>query len=402
MSEFIEIQKTFFCLPQDPEDRERSKKSLTACLEAVTAFQAIMGLDRIAAATPRDCERFQHKALKLPKNWRVNYRDTKRSKKTRKLKEDVESLSPNTVHKWSVALQAAFERANRNATKKCIRSVVPEEKLLSENPWKQFRWIKPRKPKIRQYHPDELISVLDFFDEKWPAVAVAPAMTKTFLWSSARKLEIAGLQWDYQRIVGEEIHFDIVGKWGIRRWFRIPKRLHDELLQIKMKSPFVFAAYGEQLRRQHESGPRPWLAEKVRTDFDPVNLAEWFYNRIVEWSDQFVEEHGCVHTFRKTMLQHARRGEDVNRQVAADAGVSEGVMMTYYVTEEDEELRQRSNRTFQRIAASLSSELALRYGYVKPQPDPLQDQLQQALAAENWELVQRLTSELAKRKKQTG
>jgi hypothetical protein len=34
-----------------------------------------------------------------------------------------------------------------------------------------------------------------------------------------------------------------------------------------------------------------------------------------------------LHVFRKTSLQYARRGEDVNRQVAADARLGEGVMM---------------------------------------------------------------------------
>lgn len=43
--------------------------------------------------------------------------------------------------------------------------------------------------------------------------------------------------------------------------------------------------------------------------------------------------------FRKTTLRYGRRGEDINRQVASDARVSES---TNYVKETDEELRQKA------------------------------------------------------------
>src|SRR5205807_1893193 len=50
-------------------------------------------------------------------------------------------ISPNTVLKWSRTLQAAFQRVNRSAGKKCVRGVVAEAKLITENPWAQFTWI---------------------------------------------------------------------------------------------------------------------------------------------------------------------------------------------------------------------------------------------------------------------
>jgi hypothetical protein len=43
----------------------------------------------------------------------------------------------------------------------------------------------------------------------------------------------------------------------------------------------------------------------------------------------------------------------INRQVAADTRVSESVMMTNYVQETDEEMRQRSNRTYRRISVAM-------------------------------------------------
>lgn len=392
--EFDEIQRRHFSKRQDPAAQKRAQKSLKACMEAINSFRSISGLRPIAIATADDCERFQTEALKLPKNWRSKYPNSK---------EVVDLLSPNTVIKWSVACRAAFERANRNATnRKCVRGVVTEEKLLNENPWDKFNWIEGLEPEIRQYDDGELISILEFFEGNWPEVTIATTFAKTLLWSAGRKSEIAGLKWDCLYVVGEETHFEIVGKWSVRKWFRIPKGLYDELTALKVNDPHVFAAYNKQLRRHHENGPRPWVAKRVGAEFKPGNLGDWFYDRVVEWSESLPDGSACIHVFRKTTLQYARSGEDVNRQVAADARVSEGVMMTNYVRENAEELRQKSNRTFERIRASLSAEIAHRYGHTKQTPEPLKEQLQQALAAENWDLAARLTAELAKRNGQAG
>ena len=108
-----------------------------------------------------------------------------------------------------------------------------------------------------------------------------------------------------------------------------------------------------------------------------------------------VEQPAFVHMFRKTTLQYARRGEDINRQVAHDARVSETVMMTNYVKESDEELRQRSNRTYHRIVASLAPEVAERYGYVVNAKSELERRLESAIAAQNWDLAQAMSARLA-------
>ena len=96
-----------------------------------------------------DCASFQRKASRFPKNWRKQYP---------KSQKEVATLSPNTVLKWSRALQAAFERANRNAGRKWVRGVVDEQKLLTDNPWKQFTWIDGTRKPIRQFDAAELLS----------------------------------------------------------------------------------------------------------------------------------------------------------------------------------------------------------------------------------------------------
>jgi len=112
--EFEAIQKAHFGRLTDPAAKVRADKSLTVCLEAIRAFKVLTGLERIVLATPDDCARFQREALTRPKNWRQSY---PRGKKA----EEVERISPNTVLKWTRSLQAAFQRANRNAGRKCVR-----------------------------------------------------------------------------------------------------------------------------------------------------------------------------------------------------------------------------------------------------------------------------------------
>ncbi len=164
----------------------------------------------------------------------------------------------------------------------------------------------------------------------------------------------------------------------------------------------MFAIYNDQLRQFHQQEERPWLAAKVNAEFDPINLGYWFYERVKDWSKTCSGGPACVDIFRKTLLQYARSGEDVNRQVAADARPGEGVMMTNYVKETDEEMRQKSNRNYRRIAASLPPAVAKRYGYEEASPKSLRDQLKAAVEAKNWDLAQRLTAELAKRDRQAG
>jgi hypothetical protein len=394
--EFESIQRRHFAKKQGKEAQKRAQKSLRSCLEAISAFRDISGVSPVSTATADDCERFQHAALRLRKNWRAKHPRSK---------EDVETLSANTVLKWSVALQAAFERANRNADrKKCVRGVVPSEKLLTENPWKQFTWIEGYDPPIRQFNGDELLSILVYFKQKWPRVTIAPLVAKVFLWSWGRKSEVAGLRWDMLRRIGDEIHFEIVGKWAVDKWFRIPAPLFDEIVAIRTASPFVFAAYTDQVRSHHGEAGRPWIADNVARDFAPEHLGDWFYDRVKDWSKSMPEGAAYLHMFRKTTLQYARAGEDANRRVASDARLGEGVMMSSYVKENDPEMRNRSNRTFERIANSLRPDVAEQYGFVTPKADPLVEQLNTAVAGQDWALVATLTEELKRRdrKEQAG
>ena len=106
--------------------------------------------------------------------------------------------------------------------------------------------------------------------------------------------------------------------------------------------------------------------------------------------------HGATpHIFRKTALQHARRGEDLNRQVALDAKLNVSVMLNHYVVEEADQPRQASNRTFQRILASLPVDVAIRYVHRPANVGAeLERRLLMAAATKDWKTVADLAGKL--------
>lgn len=384
--EFEAIQRAHYNRKQDSQAKARAEKSLLATLEAITAFKDITGVTPITATTPDDCAFFQRKALALPRNWRCKYPKRKR--------EGVATLSPNTVLKWSRCLQAAFQRSCVTAGRKCVRGVVPESKLLPSNPWTQFTWIEGTVPTKRHFSDEELISILDYFEKNWADVSTACLFAEVSLWIWGRRIEVARLTWQDLRVVGDEYHFDFVGKRGVRKWARIPNRLYRELVEVRTDSPYVFAAFVEQLQ-QHYKGSNPGVENSVNRHYRPSTICWWFHTKLSSWARESGRKHATHHAFRKTALQFARRGEDRNEAVAQDARISRAVMVRHYIDETDEELRQASNRTYHRLIAGLSTEVARRYGYeADSDAMGMQTRLQAAVNAQDWktasEIVQLL------------
>ena len=257
--EFEEIQRQHFRRKQDWAAAARAQKSLAVCLEAIHAFREITKVCPISSASPDDCAQFQRSALLQPKNWRRTY---PKGKKTA-----VPKLSANTILKWSRSLQSAFELVNRGAGKKCVRGVVHESKLLDSNPWQQFTWIAGAERQKRHFSAQELLSVLDYFEDRWPGIHSLATAVKTVLWSWARVAELASLSWDDLRMVGPESHFEIIGKWGVEKWARIPDGLLDELRQLRTSDRFVFAAYNHELRSFYLARGQSRFAERVGASF---------------------------------------------------------------------------------------------------------------------------------------
>ena len=388
--EFEEIQRAHFTRKSNPDALARAKKSLDSCLEAMVAFKQITGLDRIASATPDDCAGFQREFLLKPKSWRLSYPNRRT--------EDVPCYSPTTVDKWSRGLQAAFARANLNAGKKCVRGVVDEGKLLRSNPWHQFTWVEKRDRPIRQFSDDELLSILDYFEKHWKLVPIAAIAAKLCFWTWTRVMELANLRQSDLRIVGNEHHFRIIGKHGVEKWARIPPGLYTDLITFKTRSDFILAAYSDQLRSHHRQGANPLFARNVSEEFRPQLLVNWFQERLGDWAEAAGRPHAYPHVFRKTALKRARMGEDPLSQIADDAKLSASVMVKHYAPDDDELMRQASNRMFIRLIDGLPEEVALRYGYsVEAPSESLLNRVQKAMEVRDWGLLSVLSAELAKR-----
>ncbi len=325
--------------------------------------------------------------MKLPRNWRSQHP---------KSKPETRMIRAATVKKWLVSLHGAFERANDNAGRKCVRGVVPPERLLKSNPWQRFTWIEPPARKIEQFKDDELLKLLQHFRRAWPGVTAAEAMLKVFVWSWARREEVAGLKWDDLRVVEEEVHFDTVGKRGKEWWFRVPRSVYKELLAIKTDSPFVFAKLNDQIRDFHGTEGRKSAARLVK-EFDVYNAGRWFYEQVKKW-----DSNAYVHMFRKTSLQYARAGQDAAQSLAKDARVSEGVMMAHYVKEEDLQFRAASNAMYQRLCLSMTPEVAAAFGHEHSATAILEQRLRNAIGSRNWPLVGEIAKKLAKQDRQAG
>jgi integrase len=311
-------------------------------------------------------------------------------------KAGVHLLTSNTVVKWSRELQAAFERANKNAGKKCIRGVVDQSKLLESNPWRQFTWIDGTQPKKRRFNSEELISLIDDFEAKWPTVFAAPLFAKVSLWIWARRSEVATLRWDNLRMVNGKPHFDFVGKWMVRKWARIPTGLYRELLQIRSDNPYVFAAYNEQLRSHYSKIKNTVAANKVGEHYNPTAFADWFHGKLVEWSKTAPNGHATQHAFRKTGLQFAYRGGMADAKIASDASITKSVMLDHYVDDTEEELCLKSNRTFERLLNSLPLKVAQRYGYIPElEGDGFTDVLKAAIERQDWQGAKEVLEQLS-------
>lgn len=382
--EFIAVQKAHY------ERMGAKSETIVSTFDAITAFKAVPQLANISDATAEDCSQFQDRAQTLPRNWR------KRMAVEGVLPEARNGetvITRATVIKWMTALNAAYNRVNRNAGKRCIRGVVDPNKLLESNPWEQFTWIEDRKPEVvRHFSHDELVSVVDYFEANFPDLVSASLAIKCLLWSAARRDEISSLRWDNLRLIDGEVHFDIVGKWGKRKWFRVPKLIYEGLLEIKTASPFVFSSYPDELRT-HWQKTQPKFVSKVRVNFSHKNFGEWLYERVSNWS-KAEGNPAYLHVFRKTGLQFAVDGEGEDRRVADDAQVSHRVMTTHYTSEQDRHFRAKSNRTFYRIARSLPEDVLRTYGYIPEAGVTIQQQLDEAYRRKDWAEVRRLSDVL--------
>lgn len=87
--------------------------------------------------------------------------------------------------------------------------------------------------------------------------------------------------------------------------------------------------------------------------------------------------------FARRGCSRAVDGEAESRRVAEDARVSKRVMTTQDTTEQERKFRDKSNRTFERLARTLSESVWQSYGYTLAASDPLQRELEEVMLSKN-------------------
>jgi hypothetical protein len=208
------------------------------------------------------------------------------------------------------------------------------------------------------------------------------------------------LEWKDCRSYQTDIHFDFIGKWGIERWARIPILLFEELHRFRNQSSYVFAGYVDQLRDYYLQSQQNHHAMRVGDVYSPKAIADWFHDKLRHWHQSTGAPPATQHVFRKTFLQFARRGDNRAAAVANDARVSKEVLERHYTDEEEEELRQMSNRIFDRLMAGLPLEVLERYGQKVDQITQNKSDLLAAYESGDWPEAARLAAELNRLTKQ--
>ena len=187
------------------------------------------------------------------------------------------------------------------------------------------------------------------------------------------------------------------GRWGSRNGQEFPKDFFGKCSPSRPTTRMCSQPTTIRYAKTSSGDGLALFAANVGQEYKPESFGNWLQSRIPEWAKATGHHHATPHVFRKTALQHARHGEDVNQLVAQDAKVTTSVMMRHYVNEHDEELCHASNRSYVRILRSLPLDIATRYGYqpVNGTAD-LEARLEAATKAKDWSLVADLANRLSK------
>jgi len=324
------------------KDRTRAERTLEECRKAQRLFIAVTGADSASSVDADLVGRFQLECPKRISKFRRPYGRT-------------------TVYKTLSHMSASFNRCDRNSGKKCVRGVVPSERLLEANPFEQIQWVQPDAKPIRQFDRGELKSLFG-----WKFIGGCPLLSlfaKVSLWACGRLEEMTELRWDWLDSEGYITIPGMKAKWGKGKTFRIPNDLAAELHSYRNGSPFVWAGYVEQLRDFHKTTGHGASALKVKA-FAPQRLRVSFQKWIAAWAKAGKAGRGLSHhAFRRTGLQWSREGQlrATEGDYAKAANVSLNVADKSYTTKPQ---RLWADLAYRNIAGELvpDQELAERMG----------------------------------------
>ena len=359
------------------KDRTRAERTLEECRKSQRLFVAVTKAEAASSVDVDMVGRFQ---IECPK----------------RLSKYDRPYGKTTVHKTLSHMSASFNRCNRNSGKKCVRGVVPPERLLEFNPFEQIQWVEPDEKAIRQFSPDELKA---FFTYKYlggcPLVCL---FAKASIWGCGRLEEMTELRWDWLDSEGYVTIPDEKAKWGKGKTFRIPPALVAELQGHRNGSPFVWAGYVEQLRAYHRTTGGNSSALKVKS-FAPQRLRVSFQKWISAWARGEKLMSGLSHhAFRRTGLQWSREGQlrATEGEYAKAANVGLNVADKHYTTKPQ---RLWADIAYRNIAGELwqDGQLAELMGLgQKTTPTVSVEAVQAAIGRNDFDEVARLLAQLVK------
>jgi hypothetical protein len=226
---FEEVQKKHYALNANQKKAERTLKKFMGVVDDLKRF--------LAESYPGRTLAIQH----INDQVALGYLDWLKKK----------GAAAHGIKSKVGTLRAAWNRVRRGHPR--TKKTISDLEKVAENPWESINSELPQLPKIDPVQLDlakgELKGLLDAFRDR----PVAQLFVKASMWAGGRLEEMTLAQWDW---VDEQGYIDIpddVAKWGKGRVVRLPLSLLKELEALRVSgSPYVFAGFVEEYRRQSE------------------------------------------------------------------------------------------------------------------------------------------------------
>lgn len=175
------------------KNKVRAERTLAECRKAQRLFVAVTGAEAASAVDDDMVDRLQAECAGRTSKFGRPY-------------------AANTIRKTLAHMAASFNRCRLGSGRKCIRGVVPSEKLLTTNPFEEVGWVEADAPEPRHFSKAELKEFLT-----WRLLGACPLIAlfaKVSLWACGRIEEMTELRWDWIDAEGYVAIPDDNAKWG--------------------------------------------------------------------------------------------------------------------------------------------------------------------------------------------
>lgn len=335
----IQVEHVRLRSSDDSDLKRRAERTLQECRNAQRLFVAITKAESATSVDPDTVARFQRECAKRESKYGKPYGAT-------------------TIRKTISHMSASFNRCcPASGKRRCVRGVVPVEKLLATNPFEAVQWVQVENRQPRHFTASELQSLFTW--KFFGACPLASLFARFSLWSCGRLEEMTMLRWDWFDSDGYIKIPDSVAKWGKGKTVRIPPALLEEIQAYRIENPFVWAGYVDQLREYHRVLGHHGSVHKIQ-GFAPQRFRGVCQKWIGEWAIESKVEGLSHHAFRRTGLQWSREEQirKAEAEYAEAANVNKGVADKSYTRRPE---RDWADVSYRNIASELRKHARLAY-----------------------------------------